>query len=125
MQYICIFLTFKGFLCQFWFAMKDRIKAVIAMSNLSETQFAKKLGITQSSINRVKRGATENCFKVINAILTEYKDISAEWLLRGNGDMMLSNNTNDKKINSLTDVIAMQQETIQNLIEKIKQLKNN
>lgn len=118
------FLTFKGVLCSFWFAMKDRIKAVIAMSNLSETQFAKKLGVTQSSLNRVKRGATENCFKVINAILTEYKDISAEWLLRGDGDMMVVNNSNDKRMDSLVDVIAMQQEVIKNLQEKIKQLKN-
>ncbi len=70
------------------------------------------------------RGATEINYKLVNAILTEFKDISAEWFMRGTGDMMLVNNNHDKRMDSLVDVIAMQQETIQNLLEKIKQLKN-
>jgi len=104
--------------------MIERIKTILALSNMTETQFAKRLGVTQSSLNRIMRGATEINYKLVNAILTEFKDISAEWFMRGTGDMMLVNNNHDKRMDSLVDVIAMQQETIQNLLEKIKQLKN-
>lgn len=107
--------------------MIERIKNVLSYSNMTETQFAKRLGVTQSSLNRVMRGATEINFKIINAILTEFNEISAEWFMRGEGTMFSQDNSaeRNKKINSLTDVIAMQQETIQNLLEKIKQLKKN
>lgn len=100
--------------------MIGRIKAVLAYSNMTETQFAKRLGVTQSSLNRTMRGATEISFKLINAILTEFDEISAEWLMLA-GDNTAAYN---KRIEGLVDVVAMQQETIRNLQEKIKQLQN-
>lgn len=106
--------------------MISRIKAVLAYSNMTETQFAKRLGVTQSSLNRVMRGATEISFKLVNAILTEFNEISAEWLIRGTGTMLSDDNRAavTKRIDSLIDVVTMQQETIKNLQEKIKQLQN-
>ena len=106
--------------------MIGRIKAVLAYSNMTETQFAKRLGVTQSSLNRTMRGATEISFKLVNAILTELDEISAEWLMRGDGTMLAGDNTAayNKRIEGLVDVVAMQQETIRNLQEKIKQLQN-
>ena len=106
--------------------MIDRIKSVLAYSNMTETQLAKRLGVTQSSLNRVMRGATEVNFKLINAILTEFKEISAEWFMRGDGPMLIddTNEQETKRLNNLVDVIAMQQETIRNLTEKVKQLQS-
>lgn len=106
--------------------MISRIKAVLAYSNMTETQFAKRLGVTQSSLNRVMRGATEISFKLVNAILTEFNEISAEWLIRGTGTMLSDDNKAavTKRIDSMIDVVTMQQETIKNLQEKIKQLQN-
>ncbi len=105
--------------------MINRIKAVVAWSNLTETQFAKKIGVTQSSLNRTLRGATEIPFKVVSSILANFDEVSAEWLMRGRGEMIESDIMSDynKKLDNLIDVIAMQQETIKNLQEKIKQLK--
>ena len=104
--------------------MINRIKAVLAYSNMTETQFAKKLGVTQSSFNRMMRGATEISYKIIKAILTEFGGISAEWFMRGVGTMLTEDNeeTQERRLNNLIDVISMQQETIRNLQEKIKQL---
>ena len=106
--------------------MISRIKAVLAYSNMTETQFAKRLGVTQSSLNRTMRGATEIQFKLINAILTEFDEISAEWLMRGEGPMLAGDNAAayNKRRDGLVDVVAMQQEIIKNLQEKIKQLQN-
>ncbi len=100
---------------------------MLAYSNMTETQFAKRLGITQSSLNRTMRGATEISYKLVNAILTEFDEISAEWLMRGEGTMLAEENTAayNKRIEGLVDVVAMQQEIIKNLQEKIKQLQNS
>lgn len=107
--------------------MIGRIKAVLAYSNMTETQFAKRVGITQSSLNRTMRGVTEISFKLVNAILTEFDEISAEWLMRGEGTMLAGDNTAayNKRIDGLVDVVAMQQEIIKNLQEKIKSLQNS
>ena len=106
--------------------MVSRIKEVLAYSNMSETQFAKKLGVTQSSLNRVMRGATEVTFRLINSILNNFNEISAEWLMRGVGSMLKTDAQAEyaKRLDGLVDVISMQQETIRNLQEKIKQLQN-
>ena len=120
MIYFCSVLNFFN-VC----GMINRIKAVVAWSNLTETQFAKKIGVTQSSLNRTLRGATEIPFKVVSSILANFDGVSAEWLMRGRGEMIESDIMSDynKKLDNLIDVIAMQQETIKNLQEKIKQLK--
>lgn len=120
MIYFCGVLNFFN-VC----GMINRIKAVVAWSNLTETQFAKKIGVTQSSLNRTLRGATEIPFKVVSSILANFDEVSAEWLMRGRGEMIESDIMSDynKKLDNLIDVIAMQQETIKNLQEKIKQLK--
>lgn len=104
--------------------MINRIKEVLTYTNMSEMQFAKKLGVTQSMLNRTMRGATEVSYKLLNSILTNFKDISAEWLMRGDGSMLIGEDkaAQDKRIEKLVDVIAMQQEVIQNLQDKIKQL---
>lgn len=105
--------------------MVDRIKQLISLSGLSDAAFAKKINMQQMTLWRQLNSTRKVSLETVMAILEAYPDVDCNWLLRGTGDMTLSTNANDKKINSLTDVIAMQQETIQNLIEKIKQLKNN
>jgi hypothetical protein len=58
------------------------------------------------------------------AILNSYPELSAEWLMRGTGDMTKGNDAQEKRLDNLVDVISMQQETIRNLQDKIKQLQN-
>lgn len=65
-----------------------RIKAIINYLGISETKFSKEIGVAQSVINSMFRRNTEPSFKVLNAILTEYEYISANWLLHGEGEMI-------------------------------------
>ena len=58
------------------------------------------------------------------AIAEVFPEIDANWLLRGNGSMLADNTAQEKRLDNLIDVISMQQETIRNLQEKIKQLQN-
>lgn len=104
--------------------MIERIKQIIALSGLNDAAFAKKAGLHPHTLWRQLNGERKLSLESVTAILNTYPDVDCNWLLRGAGDMMTVNNSNDKRMDSLVDVIAMQQDTIKNLMEKIKQLKN-
>ena len=58
---------------------------------------------------------TEPSAKVLTSILVTYEDISAEWLLRGKGQMLLSEETPDpniERMERLVDTIATLQGTL-------------
>ncbi|WP_444339302.1 hypothetical protein [Phocaeicola plebeius] len=65
--------------------------------------------------------------ELINKTLSSFDNLSAEWLLRGNGEMLLTfeqptaSNENDR-LSKLIDTIAFQQDTINNLQRRIKEL---
>ena len=103
----------------------ERLLAVIEYSGMSQTAFAKKVGSTQANLWRQLNGQRVNVATLI-AVAEQFPEVDCNWLLRGVGTM-LNNHQDDaqeKRIEGLLDVVAMQQETIRNLKEKIKQLKN-
>ena len=104
--------------------MMNRIKAIIAYSGLNDSAFAKKIGIQQMTLWRQINGERKVSLETVTAIADTYPEIDANWLLRGNGGMLADNETQERRLDNLIDVISMQQETIRNLQEKIKQLQN-
>ena len=106
--------------------MVNRIKKVIEKSGKSDSSFAKLIGLQQMTLWRQLNGERKLSLETVTAVLSVFPEISAEWLLRGEGSMLIGddNAAQDKRIEKLVDVIAMQQEVIQNLQEKIKQLQN-
>lgn len=103
----------------------ERLLAVIEYSGMSQTAFAKKVGSTQANLWRQLNGQRVNVATLI-AVAEQFPEVDCNWLLRGVGTM-LNNHQDDaheKRIEGLLDVVAMQQETIRNLQEKIKQLQN-
>lgn len=103
----------------------ERLLAVIEYSGMSQTAFAKKVGSTQANLWRQLNGQRVNVATLI-AVAEQFPEVDCNWLLRGVGTMI--NNQQDdaqeKRIEGLLDVVAMQQETIRNLQEKIKSLQN-
>jgi transcriptional regulator with XRE-family HTH domain len=63
----------------------QRIKAVLEDRQISIAAFAKRIGMQQVTCNRQIRGDQAVSLSLIEGFLQEYSDISAEWLLRGNG----------------------------------------
>lgn len=107
--------------------MIERIKKIINHYGLSDRGFAIKCGIKQNTFSNQINGVREISLQTINSILITFENISAEWLLRGNGEMLLTSeqptasNENDR-LNKLIDTIAFQQDTINNLQRRIKEL---
>lgn len=111
--------------------MIERIKEIIRSSSLSTRAFALKCGLKDNTFSNQLNGNRELSLNTIIAILHSNENISAEWLMRGKGEMIIgSEQTNAKaettpisnRETALIDTIAMQQETIHSLKDKIKKL---
>ena len=104
----------------------ERMLRVIEYSGLSQTAFAKKIGCTQANLWRQLNGQKVNIATII-AVAEQFPEIDCNWLLRGSGSMLIGqiDDAQQKRIDGLVDVVSMQQETIRNLMEKVKQLQNN
>lgn len=105
--------------------IEERLKAVIAYSGLNDSAFARKIGVQQMTLWRQINGTRKISLETIMAVADAFPEIDANWLLRGNGSMLTNNDAQEKRLDNLIDVISMQQETIKNLQEKIKQLQNS
>ena len=97
--------------------MINRIKEVIALSGLSDRAFAIKCGIKQNTLSRQLGGVSEVSASTINAILDNYKEISAEWLLRGKGSMLLQKEETEPGMDKLKSIVY----TIANLQDEINE----
>ncbi|MBV4220918.1 helix-turn-helix domain-containing protein [Bacteroides xylanisolvens] len=95
--------------------INGRIREIILSAGITDSAFAKKIGVTQSVIASMFQRGTEPSAKVLTSILLTYEDISAEWLLRGKGQMLLSEETPDpniERMERLVDTIATLQGTL-------------
>ena len=107
--------------------MVERIKELIAYTGLSDRAFALKCGLKQNTFSRQLNGLNEVSTQTALSILSTFPEISAEWLLRGTGEMLLTSeqptasNENDR-LSKLIDTIAFQQDTINNLQARINEL---
>ena len=106
--------------------MISRIKEIITYSGLSDRAFALRCGLAQNTLNRQLNGVRELSVSTVNAILNTFTDISSEWLLRGKGQMLLSEVNNDaqniERVTRLADTIANLQGTINEQMKTIQLL---
>lgn len=105
--------------------MIDRIKQIINHCGLSDRAFAIKCGIKQNTFSNQINGVRELSLQTINGILISNEDISAEWLMRGKGEMLLASEQPteaEDRMNKLIDTITFQQDTIKNLQARINEL---
>lgn len=78
----------------------NRVLEVCKEKSTSETQFAKQIGANQKTINQQLKGERSLSLDTVISILSTFEDISAEWLLRGQGEMFVQQekkNINNEK----------------------------
>ena len=113
--------------------INGRIREIILSAGITDSAFVKRIGVTQSVIASMFQRGTEPSAKVLTSILLTYEDISAEWLLRGKGQMLLSEVTPDPNIEqmkrlvdtitTLQGIITEQTKTNQLFTEELKKAK--
>lgn len=83
----------------------QRIKKLIDANNMSITSLSKKINIVQTTLNRQLNGDTSSIpIGTIEAILHYFPEISAEWLLRGEGEMMKGANYIPKSFDAKIEI---------------------
>lgn len=96
-------------------SVNEKIREIISHYKLSDRQFSIKIGVTQSVIGSMFQKNTEPSAKVIRLTLNAFTDISADWLLRNEGPMLISDmkpDQNIERMERLVDTIATLQGTL-------------
>lgn len=104
--------------------MINRIQQLKDFYELSTRALALKCGMNQPTLDRMLKGINALNLTCVSAILTAFPDVSAEWLLRGEGEMLKQSISSKEleRINKLNGVIESLQEVIEAKTERIKQL---
>lgn len=116
--------------------LKQRVIEVVNMEyKTSVNKFAAALGIRQTTLNDQINGKGKISAAVIIALLSAHPDISAEWLLRGTGSMLLTEpqhetitgeiRDNTETIAALKETIAAQKIAIEALTDEVQVLKGD
>lgn len=111
--------------------MLQRIKDVIKQKARSKEMFATAVAVSVNTLDTYLKRRSKVSLDLIEKILQTYPDISAEWLLRGEGDMYRnanSGNVNNYEINSHStvhkgDVSDSYNNTSSDLQQEVKALK--
>lgn len=80
----------------------QRVNEILADKQVSVNALSKLVGMAQTTLNTQLRGERALSVFVVVKLLEVFPDISAEWLLRGEGEMY-RNNSEQKKEISLTN----------------------
>lgn len=67
-----------------------RIETVRKYTGLNTSEFAEKIGVIRTQLYRYKKGEQSPSYDLINKILTLFPDISPQWLMLGQGEMLIS-----------------------------------
>lgn len=111
--------------------MKERILTIIKALAIPERRFALHCGLKQNTLHDQLHGTSQVTLKTVMAILEAFPEISAEWLLRGVGEMKLAESPvmvaegMAATINDLTATIQEKNTLIAMLHKKIEEKKNN
>lgn len=77
--------------------MKDRIRKIIDTEQLSQSEFAEKVGVQRSNISHILAGRNKPSVDFIQKLLQNFDNLNSEWVLMGIGEMY-KNNTEQPEI---------------------------
>ena len=75
-------------------AVIQRIKEMLKEMNISVSELATRIGKPQTTVNNWLIAKRKPQMDFIFQILNSFEDVSAEWLLRGEGEMIKNNSSN-------------------------------
>lgn len=106
--------------------IKNRLDLVIRELGVSGRELARQCGFSESYYSTINDGISVS---KLNIILSEYPQMSAEWLLTGKGEMLKKSEVNNtstaeisekyiKILETYAETIKSQQQTIASLLSK-------
>ena len=109
--------------------VKERFKEIRISNELSQKEFAEKLGTSQGVISDIEHGRKGISRNVLLGLGTEF-NINATWVLTGEGDMFLPRQisafkTAEQTINSVNEALIKKAESIDETITPPQELNQN
>lgn len=97
----------------------ERIKEFLKFKGISVNSFSRKLVMSQTTLNRQFNGTVTLSVETVKAVLDYFPDMSAEWLMRGIGQMIKSDSMSEREL----EVVCIEQsKEIVRLKMKIQEL---
>lgn len=78
-------------------ALTERFKELISAKSASVLDFSRLIGVAQTTLNSQLSSTKGVSSNVILLTLDTFPDVSAEWLLRGKGEMLIASSPNETK----------------------------
>ena len=72
--------------------MNMRFQTILDLENLSPAQLADRLGVQRSGISHILSGRNRPSFELLQRVVQSFPEISAEWLITGNGKPLKEQN---------------------------------
>lgn len=112
-------------------AILQRVKEFREYTAMSKTTLAESIGMEQTTLNNQFLGKRGLSLDLVIGILSTFSEVSAEWLLRDRGDMLISKFGESsesislkysEKLEKLVDTISTLQEVINEKTKTIQSL---
>jgi transcriptional regulator with XRE-family HTH domain len=81
--------------------LSDRLREVVDHYGLTVNELASKIGGSRMKFYNLMKGASKPDFGTTEAILNNFPDISAEWLMRGDGPMLKKEIVSQEEVNAI------------------------
>ncbi|MCQ2383593.1 MAG: hypothetical protein MJZ96_01750 [Paludibacteraceae bacterium] len=96
--------------------INQRLKELQEFSQLSRNQFSIKCGCSTTPFYQSETSERIPNFATIQKVLEAFPEVSAEWLIRGTGEMLLGKNTEEKN----EDLDALKKENERQRVEIVR-----
>ena len=103
--------------------LKERMQLVLRENGVSVNFLAKTFGVNQKSLNDQINADVRVGFQTIELLLEYFPNLSAEWLLRGEGDMLKADTTPLPLAEVTQELSSNSEEEIAKLQEQLDQEK--
>lgn len=86
---------------------KDRMAELLSHYKLNPGEMARIVGCNRGTMYNIVSGSTKPDFKTSMAILEKFPEVSAEWLMRGDGSMMRRSMADDVEVQELQQKVKV------------------
>lgn len=74
--------------------MNKRLQQFLSAENISQSQFADKIGVTKASVSHILSGRNKPGFEFIESMADCYPNLNLDWLIGGKGRMYKNSDSN-------------------------------
>jgi len=106
--------------------MQNRVKQVIESKAFTSSRFADHIGVPRATISHILSGRNKPSLEVVQKILDAFPDISAEWLVKGQGNpgrsapSLFESHEYNENVGAIQDSREIKEETKANPGENVR-----